>query len=201
MNTYELVKAGKSGPDWNAVVTVELTNRLWLPADGISAWAQACYDEQYLYVRLHSRGEAILRRYTGENDPVCTDSCLEFFFAPNEKADRYFNVEVNPNGACYFGFGRLRGDRYRVLRKDLPEVLQIKPFDTEGGWGVEFAVPVHEVQTFCPDFQLCAGTVLKGNFYKCAEDSATPHFMTWNYVAAEKPDFHRPECFGALVCK
>ena len=40
---------------------------------------------------------------------------------------------------------------------------------------------------------------MKGNFYKCGDDTKYPHFGCWNEVVWEEPDFHRPECFGDLI--
>ena len=40
--------------------------------------------------------------------------------------------------------------------------------------------------------------VLKANFYKCGDKLSVPHYLSWNPVTTEKPDFHRPEYFGLL---
>ncbi|MBO7233161.1 MAG: hypothetical protein J6V16_08435, partial [Bacteroidales bacterium] len=28
-----------------------------------------------------------------------------------------------------------------------------------------------------------------------------PHYLSWQPINTEKPDFHRPEFFGTLYCK
>ena len=45
------------------------------------------------------------------------------------------------------------------------------------------------------------GNVLdfKGNFYKCGDETKTPHYGSWNPIENPTPDFHRPEGFGELV--
>ncbi len=187
--------------DWKTLPKANIENIQWVPVEGIRAFGQLAYDENFLYVRMEAVEEHILRRYTGDNDPVCTDSCLEFFFTPQKEGDRYFNVEVNPNGACYFGFGKLRHQRFRILCKKVRELLNISTFETEQGWGVEYAIPVWFIQMFCPEFKLQPGLQLRCNFYKCAEDSVTPHFMTWSKVDQETPDFHQPKFFGDLIFK
>lgn len=40
---------------------------------------------------------------------------------------------------------------------------------------------------------------LYGNFYKGADGSATPHYVSWNPIQTANPDFHCPEYFGTLV--
>lgn len=201
MNVYEVFPAAAGGPQWESLPKAPISNVQWLEAEGIQAWAQLCYDEKNLYVRLEAEEEHILKRYRGENDPVCMDSCLEFFFSAQEKGNRYFNVEINPYGACYVGFGRLRRQRCRLIHPRMKKLLKIRTFVTEKGWGVEYAIPVWFLEVYSPGFSLHPGKKLRGNFYKCAEDSVTPHFITWNKVDYYKPDFHRPEYFGQLIFK
>ena len=40
---------------------------------------------------------------------------------------------------------------------------------------------------------------VRGNFYKCGDKTAHPHFVSWNPVGTPSPDFHRPEFFGELL--
>lgn len=42
---------------------------------------------------------------------------------------------------------------------------------------------------------------LLGNFYKCADGSFNPHYVSWNPIATEQPDFHQPDFFGDLIVK
>ena len=39
---------------------------------------------------------------------------------------------------------------------------------------------------------------IKANFYKCGDELQTPHFLSWNPIQIEQPDFHRPDFFGTL---
>ena len=39
---------------------------------------------------------------------------------------------------------------------------------------------------------------LLGNFYKCGDATEMPHYLSWNPIQTERPDFHRPEFFGEL---
>ena len=39
---------------------------------------------------------------------------------------------------------------------------------------------------------------IKANFYKCGDELQTPHFLSWNPIKIENPDFHRPDFFGTL---
>ena len=37
-----------------------------------------------------------------------------------------------------------------------------------------------------------------GNFYKCGDETSKPHFVTWNPVGTETPDYHQSAYFGEL---
>ena len=40
---------------------------------------------------------------------------------------------------------------------------------------------------------------LMGNFYKCADGTDSPHYVSWSPIKTEKPNFHCPEFFGELI--
>jgi hypothetical protein len=75
-----------------------------------------------------------------------------------------------------------------------------QPFDNKTGdfeWELLLRIPV-EVFIFDTISNLKA-TKATGNFYKCGDMTNEPHFVTWNPVKTEKPDYHRPEFFGNLL--
>ena len=39
---------------------------------------------------------------------------------------------------------------------------------------------------------------VRGNFYKCASATSEPHYLSWNPILTDKPDFHRPDFFGDI---
>jgi hypothetical protein len=43
------------------------------------------------------------------------------------------------------------------------------------------------------------GKTCRANFYKCGDDLPEPHFLSWNNIIADKPDFHLPQYFGTLT--
>ena len=128
-------------PDWDAAPTVTLTHQRWLPPCDIAAKAQACHDGERLFVRMEARERDIRATLTGPLEPVCQDSCLEFFFAPDPADGRYLNFEWNPLGTLFFGFGLGRGSRVRQAPEDAQALLSPRPFTTAQGWGIEFGIP------------------------------------------------------------
>jgi hypothetical protein len=42
------------------------------------------------------------------------------------------------------------------------------------------------------------GVTWRANFYKCADKTSHPHWLTWAHVNYPKPKFHLPEYFGRI---
>ena len=40
---------------------------------------------------------------------------------------------------------------------------------------------------------------MMANFYKCADLTSTPHFLSWAPIDTPEPDFHRPEFFAPIT--
>ena len=38
-----------------------------------------------------------------------------------------------------------------------------------------------------------------GNFYKCADETMNPHFVSWSPIDLPEPNFHCPEFFGEML--
>lgn len=72
-------------PDWNKIEKAPIDQKLWLPCEQISAYAQLAYDDSRLYVRLHAEEPTIRAENTGMLDQPCQDSCLEFSSAPQSR--------------------------------------------------------------------------------------------------------------------
>jgi len=196
---------GDHGAWWRGIETAPISLAPWAEFPGVvESEARVCHDGRALYVRLEAREENPLVRFDGLLDPVCRDSCLEFFFSPSgltkgRQAFRYLNFEFNPLGAMCMGFGTGREDRVRQVLPAWREYFSVAPFVSRELWGVEFTVPAAFIALYFPGFTLEPGRRLRANFYKCGDDTPAPHYLVWNPVTAPRPDFHRPECFGLLV--
>jgi hypothetical protein len=46
--------------------------------------------------------------------------------------------------------------------------------------------------------QPAKGVQWRANFFKCADKTSHPHWLTWNQVVNPVPKFHMPEYFGIL---
>ena len=136
--------------------------------------------------------------YGNYNDPVYKDSCLEFFAAFDKNDVKYMNFEMNSRGAFLAAVRRERKNKTPI--HELASVLPtVKPIKGEGFWGVETVfTPEFISQAFGAE-GFSSGDVIRGNFYKCGDETPIPHFGMWSPVGTETPDFHRPEYFGELV--
>ena len=195
VETYR-IRAVTGEPEWASVPELETVHILWRPDAGLRAFGQFCRDGENLYVRLRAKEQKIRAEYTAPLSPVCQDSCLEFFFMP-EGEDRYFNFEINPNGCLYIGFGRGREDRTVLYRKDMQELFDIRAARTPDGWEAFYRIPLTFLRLFWPGFSFSG--ILRANVYKCGDLTEHEHYLSWNGVNSETPDFHRPQDFGRMI--
>jgi hypothetical protein len=199
MRTYN-VRQVTGIPDWDNIETAPIDSALWLtPPSGLMAAAQLCYGEDRLKVRLQAREQDPLSRFGGLLDMVCLDSCLEFFFSPWEDDNRYFNFEFNPAGAMYLGFGRGRYSSVRQVLPDYREQFAVQSFNFDSGWGIDFSIPLGFIQLYAPLFKFIPGLTLRANFYKCGDETKSPHYLAWNPIDCDHPEFHRSQDFGRIV--
>ena len=95
--------------------------------------------------------------YINRDDPIYTDSCLEFFVAPVDGRDEYINVEMNSKGAFLCEFGNGKYDRAFVssLTRKSPLVESFMGDDINGSfWGVkvtltkDFLCDLYKIEDF-----------------------------------------------------
>src|SRR5690606_4084215 len=95
---------------WKTVEPLLVDQYLWLD-NGYQPEVQVriFYTPQNLYVQFRTYESDPLIRYHQFNDPVCRDSCVEFFIQPTpDTDDRYLNFEINAAGTLLLGLGPAR---------------------------------------------------------------------------------------------
>lgn len=141
-----------------------------------------------------------------DNGKVWEDSCCEFFSVP--AADGiYYNMECNCTGTLLVAAGPEREGRMRAPQEVLKGVKRWSSLGTElfseriGAvkWEMALVIPISTY--FRHNIQSLNGKTIRANFYKCGDKLQRPHFLSWNPIAIEKPDFHRPDFFGELTFK
>ena len=166
--------------------------------------AMFAVENEGIHALLWSFEENIRCQCTKRDDPVYTDSCLEIFLMPVEDDKRYINFEVNKNGVYLSQIGTCREDRVFIKElTDLEPVIYPMEIEEDGqkAWGYEIVISENFISAlYQTDFKI-RETAIKGNFYKCADLSETPHYGAHFPVKTEKPDFHRPEFFGNIIIR
>ena len=196
MKTYIITKKPEI-LNWDAIPTLNIDTCLWNSPGQVEAKAQLCYDEAAIYVKLSTKEAHIRAEEVGDYGTPCLDSCLEFFFCPMENSNTYINIEFNPNGCLFMGIGNDRYDLIRLVPVE-ENPLSAEPKRTKDSWEITYRIPADFIRRFFPAFELSSGEMLRGNFYKCGDETVQPHYYSWNPITQEKPDFHLPTFFGKL---
>lgn len=178
------------------------------PAHRPEVQAKVAYDEAAIYVIFRVKDRyvrCVTEQYQGS---VYKDSCVEFFFTPAADVSLgYFNLEMNCIGTALFKFHDTTNERLTEVAEsdfDQLEVAHsvsspvIDEIQEPKTWTVEYRIPFDILDKYVNLTQPAPGAVWKANFYKIANDSSHPHWLTWSKVDLPKPDFHRPEFFGIL---
>jgi len=155
--------------------------------------ARILYNDHGIYVRLQTDEKPLLARHVKQNDAVCCDSCMEFFFRPNENDPRYLNFEFNPFGTMYLAVRTSRFDP--VHPTEDKTFFSVKSCVDDKAWTLQFCVPFEFIHRIFGSHT----KTMYGNLYKCGEDTISPHYATYYPVLTEQPDFHRPEYFGEFI--
>jgi len=198
MNTYIITRIN-GRPDWEKIPALAVDQILWLPDAGISMTQQICYDDTRLYLRQKAVEAHIRAAHTDALAAVCEDSCMEFFFCPEEQDARYFNFEWNLNGCLFLGFRTDRQNAVRLQAANHKELFHFRSAKTRDGWEIFYEIPASFIKLFFPEFSLKSGKILRANCYKCGDKTKSPHYLSWNPVSSQTPDFHRSQDFGCMV--
>ena len=164
------------------------------------------HDSEYIYIKWHVNGIMLKGVYTEDLQPVHEDSCVEFF-CKQADSDHYINFEFNCLGTCSASLRLSKTEDVKRLSKD--ELESIKRFSTLGRrpfceingqfvWSLCVAIPLSLIHVGTEDLRE-SDVVLQGNFYKCADDTSSKHYVSWSAINTPSPSFHEPKFFGKIV--
>ncbi len=151
--------------------------------------------------------EASVRALAAEdNGAVWKDACVEFFSIPAGDGI-YYNIECNCAGFILIGAGNNRTGREHAP-KEITNLVQRwsslghEPFaERIGECSWELALVIPYTTFFKHHLTSLDGKTVRANFYKCGDELNTPHYLSWNPIDLDKPNFHCPEFFGSLYFK
>lgn len=177
--------------------------------------AKVVYQDDGLFVFFRVFDKYVRCVQTAYQGGVCTDSCVEFFVEP--KAGRgYFNFEVNCGGTLllYYCEPRPSTDknapaqkpvfnpvpwelgRQVVVYHSMPRVVEPEiEEDTE--WRVEYFIPFKIFEHYFGPLGPIPGQTWRANFYKCADSTSHPHWVSWAPMGPEL-NFHLPQYFAPI---
>jgi hypothetical protein len=155
-----------------------------------------------LFLLFQVHGNCLRAVNTKDNQPVNEDSCVEFFVKQFD-SDYYYNFEFNCIGICKAA--KHYKSRENAENLDPEQLKQIGRWSSLGSrafnemsglfnWDLCVSIPFHLMGVTPGNLP----QKLMGNFYKCADETEQPHYVSWSPIQTEKPDFHRPEFFGEL---
>ncbi len=161
----------------------------------------AARSRTHIVIFYKVRGQGIRATVTEDNGPVWQDSCCEFFVGDPQDGT-YYNFEMNCIGYVLASKRKSREDfRYfteeqlsRIIRHTSLERTPMEDAGKEYSWDMAICIPLDLIGI---DPEHLPASV-RANFYKCADMSAQPHYLSWNPIDVPSPDFHLPAFFGEL---
>ena len=158
----------------------------------------------HLAVMFHVRGLDLRATQIEDNGRSWEDSCCEFFVtAPYDRT--YYNFELTCIGSLLSSKRKSRLDSVLREKEDVARVIRHSSLAHEEteisdrifSWTVAMLIPYDLIGIDRDNVPVS----VRGNFYKCGDLTAHPHFLSWNPIGTPKPDFHRPEYFGELILR
>jgi hypothetical protein len=197
-------------PEWKDINSIEIKNFMGnVPSFRPAVKGKLMYNDDNVFV-IYIVEDCFVRCFEQDyNAAVSNDSCVEFFFSPDVNfPERYFNLEVNCGGAALMRHNIIPRMEYTTLGvEDLKQIeiahsLPSKVYPeipVPLTWTIEYRIPLELLRKYSNITYPKSGVSWRGNFYKVAEKSSNPHWMTWSFVDVAKPDFHVPQFFGTLT--
>ena len=158
-----------------------------------------------LFIHFRVEEDNIKALYVNDQDPVWQDSCVEFFCRLPEQSF-YYNFEINCIGTCLATARDGRDENVRPFTSDqLKQIerhasLGNKPLGEKNektAWSVCVKIPFALLGLNGDNLP----EKLHANFYKCGDETAIPHYVSWNPIDTATPNFHCPEFFGEIRFK
>lgn len=155
-----------------------------------------------IWLKYYVNEKYILARETRTNGDVYKDSTVEFFVSFD--GNNYYNFEFSCIGTIHLAYGPGRQNRKFVVPETVEKIkikstLGNQPFEEKTGnfeWEMMIQIPL-ACFTF-DSLKTLNGIKATANFYKCGDETTKPHYISWNPVGTEKPDYHLPEFFGKV---
>ena len=189
--------------EWNAIDKINWDTHTYKPE--VAFRIMHSDTEIYLQYKVKENGLRATYGFDAGSRPY-TDDCVEFFMIPSDVEPSYFNLEMNCIGHGIFNWGPTRQERYRGDDSIVSQIrressLGSEPFGNKEGeyeWTLTIAIPKSLYTQRDKNLADFSGRTVRANFYKCGDETAVPHYLSWNPIGTPKPQFHAPDYFGEL---
>lgn len=209
VNDKPLVNGCYNKFPWINIEPIKLINFMGeMPSFKPEVEVKICYDIENIYGIFRVQDKFIISSQTKINSNVWQDSCVEFFFSPNPtKTHGYFNLEINAGGTPLLHYNIIpRKDVIKIEEEDIKKIIiagSLPPIikneiKDEVCWIMEFAFPLDIIKRYTLFEFSDEEIVWKAGFFKTAEATSNPHYLSWVKIPKRLPDFHLPEYFGSL---
>lgn len=173
--------------------------------------AKMMYDAENVYLIFRVQDKFVKSTTTKINGCVSCDSCVEFFFAPDQNEPlKYFNIEINAGGTPLLQYATQPRKKYINIEPEIIQQIEIAhslpavvdPEITDPvTWTIEYRLPISLLKKYSNVTNPAPGAIWKANFYKTGSKTSNPNYLTWNFVDNPRPDFHLPQFFGLIKFK
>lgn len=155
-----------------------------------------------LYLRYFVRGYSLKASYGTDGSPVHKDSCVEFFVKTPGSVHNYTNFEFNCIGTCDAAYRQSKTEKTGMTPEEYATIrrhssLEVKTFEEVTGifsWELVVSIPF----TLMDIDSKKLPEKIYANFYKCADETQHPHFLSWAPINLPEPNFHCPDFFSEL---
>lgn len=116
----------------------------------------------------------------------------------------YYNFEFNCIGTIHAARRMDRHSGEKLTDEQLDSVRRLascgtRPSEELQGifsWNLLAAIPLSLIGV---SYEPGNPVDMRANFYKCADATSEPHYLSWAPITTPQPDFHRPEFFGDIT--
>ena len=198
--------------DWENANVAELLH-FWTESKSrhSKVWVKMLYDDTGIHVLFLVDDQYVRSVTTEYQGPVCTDSCVEFFVQPGGRGG-YLNFEINCGGTLHSsyitdhtrtpdGFKEFKllpsedGSKVRIFHS-MPSIVEPE-IQEPVTWRNAVFIPADLFEKYGGVKTPYTRQVWRGNFYKCADRTSHPHWLSWAPV--DELNFHLPRCFERLI--
>ncbi len=190
----------------NSATKIKIENNNWFKEFPYSPVVSAAlwHNSKSLFIEFEVKEYATMANVTEDNGEVWTDSCVEFFISFDDTG--YYNFEFSCIGKLLLAFRKEKPNPTYANSEVLSRIkrcstLGNQPFSeqiskTPQLWKMSVEIPIEAF--FKHNFSSFDGLKASANLYKCGDNLAAPHFLSWNPIDTPTPNFHKPEFFAKI---